>query len=202
MMFNENNGRFLGENKFFEYEGITFEIIRRKVRYFRVEFNGEIPRMILPPGGDQKKVLKENIGRIKRKYEKYLDLIDVAGELKFYKRDSQAFEEIVRRYTELFSKELQVNVREIKYRKMRRMWGNCRSNGVITLNSRLKKLPENVISYIIFHELLHLDERGGHSIRFNRRMKKRFSDHKKIEMELKSYFIKFDLEDVKLKNGL
>ncbi|MCK5221920.1 MAG: M48 family metallopeptidase, partial [Candidatus Aminicenantes bacterium] len=88
-------------------------------------------------------------------------------------------------------------VKEIKYRKMRRMWGNCRSNGVITLNSRLIKLPENVISYILFHELLHLDERGGHSIRFKRRMKKKFSDHKKIEMDLKSYFIKFDLEDIK-----
>ncbi|MCK4890488.1 MAG: hypothetical protein KAS97_11205, partial [Candidatus Aminicenantes bacterium] len=62
------------ENKFLEYEGITFEVIRRRVRYFRVEFHGKIPRMILPPGGNLKKTLKENIKRIKRKYEKYLDL--------------------------------------------------------------------------------------------------------------------------------
>ncbi len=185
------------ENKFLEYEGITFEVIRRRVRYFRVEFHGEIPRMILPPGGNLKKTLKENIKRIKRKYEKYLDLIDMAGKLDFSIRDISDFEEIVQGYTELYSRELKVKVKEIKYRKMRRMWGNCRSNGVITLNSRLIKLPENVISYILFHELLHLDERGGHSIRFKRRMKKKFSDHKKIEMDLKSYFIKFDLEDIK-----
>ena len=181
---------------FIEYEGINFEIVRRNVRYFRVEFRGEVPRMIIPPGGNLKRILRENIGRIRIKYDGYLDLSDKARKLEYSDRDLNTFSEIVSKYSEQFSKELRVKVSVIKFRKMRRMWGNCRSNGVITLNSRLAKLPENIISYIVYHELLHLTEKGGHTISFKKRMKEKFYNLKKIEAELRSWFIKFDIEDV------
>ena len=181
---------------YIEYDGINFEIVRRNVRYFRVEFRGEIPRMILPPGGNLNKILRENIGRIRKKYDGYMELVSKAQDLKSSVRDLTSFREIVHKYSEQFSKELRIKVKIIKFRKMIRMWGNCRSNGVITLNSRLAKLPENIISYIIYHEILHLNEKGGHTIRFKKRMKEKFHDQKKIEGELKSWFIKFDIEDV------
>lgn len=184
-------------SKYIEYEGINFEIVRRNVRYFRVEFRGEIPRMIIPPGGNLKKILRENIGRIRIKHEGYMDLSDKARKLEYSDRDLNTFREIVYKYSEQFSKELRVKVSVIKFRKMKRMWGNCRSNGVITLNSRLAKLPENIISYIVYHELLHLTEKGGHTIRFKKRMKEKFYNLKQIEAELRSWFIKFDIKDAK-----
>ena len=46
----------------------------------------------------------------------------------------------------------------LRYRAMRRSWGNCRSNGVLTFNSRLIQYPPALIAHVIVHELCHLQE--------------------------------------------
>ncbi len=177
---------------YIEYEGIRFEIKRRHVRYFRVEFIGIEPRIITPYGSSVKKILKENIKRIKLKYIKYLKLKKLAEDLQFSFRDNKEFINLVNSHINLFSKELNVKVKEIKFRKMKRMWGNCRSSGVVTLNSKLKNLPEEIIVYIIYHELLHLKVNGGHNKEFKTEIKKKFSNYKKINTELKVFSIKLD----------
>ncbi len=184
------------ENNFIEYKGITFSVIKRNVRYFRVEFKNIIPRIILPFGTKPEKILIENFSRIKKKYENFLLLMENAERLEFINREENQFRNLVNNFINRFSDELKVNVKVIKYRKMRRMWGNCRSNGVITFNSKLSKLPERVISYIVYHEILHLAEKEGHSVKFRRRMKEKFRDQKEIEAALRSYFIKFNFEDI------
>ena len=101
----------------------------------------------------------------------------------------------MKNYFNLFSKDLGVKYKMVKFRKMRKMWGNCRSNGIITLNSHLVRLPERIVSYIIYHELLHLKVKGGHNSRFKFRMKAKFPDLKEIEEELKTYFIKINIQN-------
>ena len=184
------------DSKFIEYEGITFAVINRNVRYFRVEFKNRIPRIILPFGTKPEKILIENFSRIKKKYENFLLIMENADRLKFHNRDENQFRSLIESFTNLFSDELKVNVKLVKYRKMKRMWGNCRNNGIITFNSKLSMLPERVISYVVYHEILHLAEKGGHSIKFRRRMKEKFKDQKEIETALRSYFIKLNGEDI------
>ncbi len=198
MFMKKKNGR----NGHIEFDGIVFEVIRRDVKYFRVEFSGQILRLILPRFGNPNKIIKENISRIKKKYSDYLKIIEKADSFKFSDRDINAFNVIVKKYIKLYEEQLKVTVKIVKYRKMRRMWGNCRSNGVITLNKRLIKLPENIVSYIIYHELLHLNEKGGHSPRFRKKIKSKFPDHKRIESDLRSWFIKFEENIIKYGSGL
>ncbi len=182
---------------YLEYGGIEFEIIRRSVKYFRVEFRGKIPRIIVPMGENVEKILMDNIVRIKKKYSDYLKLERKGDSLRFVSRDHDSFKKIISTCISIYSDELGVKVKEVKLRKMKRMWGNCRSNGVITLNSKLIKLPEKLISYVIYHEILHLNEKGGHSKRFKNKMRFKFPNLKSLDSELRAYYYKFETE----KNG-
>jgi hypothetical protein len=55
-----------------------------------------------------------------------------------------------------WQKRLHVKANRIQIRKMRRKWSSCTSNGTITLNNDLIKLPRDVVEYAVVHELLHL----------------------------------------------
>jgi len=46
----------------------------------------------------------------------------------------------------------------VRLRKMKRTWGSCSAEGVITLNTHLVKAPPECIDYVIAHELCHLQE--------------------------------------------
>lgn len=46
----------------------------------------------------------------------------------------------------------------MRLRKMKRSWGSCSAQGVITLNPQLVKAPPQCIDYVIAHELCHLQE--------------------------------------------
>jgi len=57
---------------------------------------------------------------------------------------------------EFYSKKMQLFPKEIKFRKMKRKWGSCRSDGTITYNTYLLKKSPDFIEEVIVHELAHL----------------------------------------------
>ena len=81
------------------------------------------------------------INHLKRLYENWL--IEKAQSL---------FEDKVEKY----SKKLGVRVKRIAVKNLRNRWGSLTKSGVINLNLNLIKAPEDVIDYIILHELCHL----------------------------------------------
>lgn len=44
----------------------------------------------------------------------------------------------------------------IRYRVMRKTWGTCRHDGILTFNTRLIQYPRELIEHVILHELCHL----------------------------------------------
>ena len=55
-----------------------------------------------------------------------------------------------------FATLMQLQPTEMKLRRMKRQWGNCRSNGVITFNIHLMQAPKECIDYVVVHELAHM----------------------------------------------
>ena len=54
-----------------------------------------------------------------------------------------------------YSKKLGVRVKDIAV-KLLKIWGSTTKEGTINLNANLVKAPEDIIDYIILHELCHL----------------------------------------------
>ncbi|QSZ41787.1 DUF45 domain-containing protein [Sulfurimonas aquatica] len=64
--------------------------------------------------------------------------------------------EYLKSRAEYFSKEMNLEYSELKYRKMKSRWGSCSSKKVITFNSELIKIDKRLIDYVVVHELAHL----------------------------------------------
>ncbi|MFA6137580.1 MAG: SprT family zinc-dependent metalloprotease [Sulfurimonas sp.] len=84
-----------------------------------------------------------------------------------------------------FSAIMNLEYKEIKFRKMRSRWGSCSSKKVITLNIELLKVKKELIDYVIVHELAHLVHMN-HSKNFHNLVQKYITNSKLVRKELKS----------------
>lgn len=84
-----------------------------------------------------------------------------------------------------FSKIMELDYKEVKFRKMKSRWGSCSSLRVITFNSELIKVKKELIDYVVVHELAHLVHMN-HSKNFHALVDKYISNSKEIRKELKS----------------
>ena len=57
---------------------------------------------------------------------------------------------------EKYSKKIGVGVKGMTIKNLKNRWGSLTKSGAINLNLNLIKAPEDVITYIILHELCHL----------------------------------------------
>lgn len=76
--------------------------------------------------------------------------------------------------------------KQLKFRSMTSRWGTCSSKGVITINTKLKNLPKEVIEFVVFHECLHLMHMN-HGVNFRKRLQKKFPDKKELGHQLKLF---------------
>jgi len=72
----------------------------------------------------------------------------------------------------------------IKNQKTR--WGSCSEKNNINLNAKLLNLPQELIDYVILHELVHTKVKN-HSIQFWLTLESYMNDSKKYDKELKKY---------------
>ncbi|MFC1951488.1 M48 family metallopeptidase [Chloroflexota bacterium] len=73
-------------------------------------------------------------------------------------------------------------------RNQRTKWGSCSSKNNINLNIKLIKLPDELINYVILHELMHT-YKEDHGKAFWAEMDKIVGDGKKMALRLRSYGI-------------
>lgn len=93
---------------------------------------------------------------------------------------------ITRKVNELNRIHFQKPIKSVSLKYNQTNWGSCSSKGNVNLSTRLLFAPEEVIDYVIIHELAHLTELN-HSPRFWKLVSDAMPDYREKEKWLKEH---------------
>lgn len=86
---------------------------------------------------------------------------------------------------EKFNKFYNYRYNRISIRNQKSRWGSCSAKNNLNYNFRILYLPQELIDYIVVHELCHLKEMN-HSYKFWNLVEKTIPDYKKARKKLKN----------------
>jgi predicted metal-dependent hydrolase len=167
---------------------IEYEVRYRKIRYPRLEFKTGNLVLVLPLGyKDEASLLK----RHERWINSRIAMINVALEesknLTLVMRTKEEFHYVIKKLLHKYEKLLGKKINKIYFRRMRSKWASYSTKNNITINTMMQYLPDELLSYVVFHELLHTEIRK-HNANFWRNIERRFSNHDELEMQLLYYW--------------
>ena len=83
-----------------------------------------------------------------------------------------------------WAEKLEIEIRIIAVRRMKRKWASCSTSGILTFDTHVPELSPELQDYIIVHELLHF-QIPNHGKLWKCLMKAHIGDYEKREEELK-----------------
>jgi len=166
---------------------IPYVVSYRAVKYPRLEFKTGKLLIVLPLGAKPDILLDKHKHWIIKKSEFIRRCLQSAKNKKLITRSDEKFRKLIDYFVRKTSKDLNVKLNRIYFRKMRTKWASLSSAKNLTINSLVKHLPEYLIRYVIFHELAHIIEKR-HNGRFWEIISRRFKNYRKMEREMFMYW--------------
>lgn len=165
-----------------------FVIIRRRVKYPRIELKG-VPTLIIPYGKhiDPQEIIEKHRDWIEKKIKFIEGVKKKYKGKKIYKRTDEELKKIILRLVEKYSNKIDVNVEKITFRNMVSKWASCSRKRNLSFNLKLKYLPISLIKYVVFHEMIHLIF-PNHKKNFWNYIKTEFKNPEKYEEMLYGYW--------------
>jgi predicted metal-dependent hydrolase len=170
-----------------EAEDLDYNVSYRDVKYPRLELKTGNLLLVLPHGQDPSEIAEKHRDWINQKTELIRTSLEDSTSKKIFEREDGEFKDVVRLFAEKISRELDVSVNRIYFRKMKTKWASCSSKGNLTVNTLLGYLPEELIEYVVLHEIAHLIERR-HNDRFWGIISTKFGEYQKMEKDLFAYW--------------
>jgi len=133
-------------------------VIKRKIKYPRLELKTGDVVLILPKDSNFSAdlLIKKHRLWIDRKLRFVSRIKQEFQNKKLSIREDNDFVNIAIHLIDEYCGKLKVQPNVVKFRYMKTKWGSCSKNGRISLNKLLKFTPDNLIAYVIYHELCHL----------------------------------------------
>lgn len=95
--------------------------------------------------------------------------------------------ELLPQRMELIAQRCGLKYRNLSFRKSRTRWGSCSGNNDISLNINIMQLPDELIDFIMIHELCHTVHKN-HSAQFHSMVNKLTGDREsELNKKLKKY---------------
>ena len=102
---------------------------------------------------------------------------------RFYKIKSL---EIIPEIVAHWARVMDLDYTKLSFRKTKRQWGSCSGHNALSFNTMCMKLPEDVLQYIIVHELSHIKHKH-HQKGFWACVERYLPDYKNQVKALKSF---------------
>ena len=145
--------------------------------------------MVLPFGYKPDPILNKHNKWILKKMAFVEDCLKHASDKRMVERTEKEFRDLIFSLARETIKELGGRLNHIYFRMMKTKWASLSSRRNLTINRLMKYLPEHLLSYVIFHEVVHLKERK-HNDKFWKRISKKFDDYQELEKDLFVYWFK------------
>jgi hypothetical protein len=172
-----------------ELPNIPYKVSHRDVRYPRLEFKTGKLLLILPFGLKPGPILNKHQKWILKKMAFVEECLKHSSSKKMAERTEQEFRDLTFSLARKAIKELGGRLNHIYFRMMRTKWASLSPKKNLTINRLMKYLPENLLNYVIFHEIVHLKERR-HNDKFWDRISRRFNNYEDLEKELFVYWFR------------
>lgn len=178
---------------------MEYQLIRSERKTIAIELNTDGAVIVRAPRRCSKTIietfLKEKQDWIQKK-QKELTIKKEEREAKqeqmipWSERDYQNARELARHVlaqkTELYASLMQVTYERICIRDQKTRWGSCSGKGSLNFNWRLILGPEEVLDYVVVHELAHRKEMN-HSPAFWKIVESVLPDYKRRRQWLKQH---------------
>ncbi|WP_026651374.1 YgjP-like metallopeptidase domain-containing protein [Butyrivibrio proteoclasticus] len=174
---------------------MNIELIRSKRRTLAIEVTKDLRVIVRAPLRMPEKEINKFLGEksdwITRSLKKMQERQNnSAQKQEFNELDIKVFVDKAKRIlppkVDRFSKEIGVNYGRITIRIQKSRWGSCSSKGNLNFNCLLMNAPEEIIDYVVVHELCHRKEMN-HSERFWAEVEKVIPDYKERRKWLRDH---------------
>ncbi|KXS44530.1 MAG: hypothetical protein AWU59_467 [Methanolobus sp. T82-4] len=168
---------------------IRYHVIHSKVRNPRLEFRGGKFQLIIPESyPDHERIIRKHKRWIYNRHIRMQRLLSASKDLELdHSRSEEELKGLVRTCVLSMGKELGVQPKAVRFRKMKTKWGSCSSRSNLNFNTYMRYLPGELIEYIVYHEMVHLIELN-HSPDFWKHIRARFKDPKYYEEQLSNHW--------------
>jgi predicted metal-dependent hydrolase len=172
-----------------ELEGITCQLVRRSSRRVRIAFQSGRLRMVLPRNIDPLPIIDKHRKWILEKHEWFKKQRLLAEQMELIHRSNEEFVALVRDLCGKFAELMAVRPAGIGFRRMKSKWGSCSIKGKISLNTWLQVLPDELVAFIVYHELAHLRVHN-HGHEFKALIRSEFPHFRDLDKKLRLYGLK------------
>jgi hypothetical protein len=166
---------------------MEYDVVFRDIQYPRIELKTGKPVLVLPEGDNPQRVLARHKEWLERKLAIIRECLEVAKGMQPIRRDLQEFKSLVHAILAKLAQETGKSFQQVFFRRMNSKWASVSFRENLTVNMLLSYLPEDLIEYVLFHELMHLRERR-HNGDFFRLISLRYPDYEKREQELLTWW--------------
>lgn len=126
---------------------------------------------------------------IERSVEKMSHLKMLPSGKRAYTEHKEAARDLVRERVEHWNTTYRFKYGRIAIKDTKSLWGSCSRRGNLNFSYKLLFLPQELIDYVIVHELCHLREHN-HGLQFWALVRQTQPEHLRLRKELRRYVLR------------